>query len=64
MIPVCSWCGEDITVTNRAFVGFCSPVCREVDRQYRDRDASDRARSRADARQHRDANRRRADYLT
>lgn len=51
----CDWCTEYIEVSNRGFPGFCSTVCRDIDRARRDRQASDLARRRADARQHRRA---------
>jgi hypothetical protein len=53
---VCDWCSEYIEVTsNHRFPGFCSTDCRDGDRAHRDAIASDTARRRADARQHRAA---------
>jgi hypothetical protein len=31
----CDVCDGDILVTNRAFAGYCSPDCRDEDRQRR-----------------------------
>jgi hypothetical protein len=52
---VCEECSNYIEVTNRRFPGFCSTDCRDGDRARRDAAASDRARSRRDAQQHRAA---------
>ena len=63
----CEWCGEYIDgVRNHRFPGFCSVDCRDADRYRRDAIASDRARRRADAQQHRRATTasRRPHYLT
>jgi hypothetical protein len=65
----CDWCGEYIeAVRNHRFPGFCSTECRDQDRAVRDRAASDLARRRADANQHRRATeahkRYRRNYLT
>jgi len=51
----CDSCGEYIETSNRHFVGFCSPECRDVDRARRDAVASDLAQRRAVAREHRRA---------
>ncbi len=56
-VPVCDQCACDIEVNNRRFPGYCSTTCREHARSKRDRAAADLARRRADARQHREANR-------
>jgi hypothetical protein len=64
---VCEWCSNYIdAVDNRRFPGFCSSEHRDEDRFYRDALASDRARRRADANQHRRATdaRRNPHYLT
>lgn len=63
---VCDWCENYIEVNNHRFPGFCSTDCRDEDRAQRDAIASDRARRRADAAQHRRATnaRRSPNYLT
>jgi hypothetical protein len=65
---VCDWCEDYIDVSNLRFPGFCSTDCRDEDRAVRDRAASDLARRRADANQHRRATeahkRYRRNYLT
>ncbi len=63
MTPVCSKCDGDIAVDNRSFPGYCSHGCRQKAQEQRDRAAADLAQRRADARQHREANRP-AHYLT
>lgn len=63
---VCDWCENYIEVNNHRFPGFCSTDCRDEDRARRDAAASERARRRADARQHWKAttSRRNPHYLT
>ncbi len=61
--PVCDRCGCYIDTDNRAFPGYCSVACRQHARGERDRAAAALAQRRADARQHREANRP-ANYLT
>jgi hypothetical protein len=56
MSAVCDWCENYIEArSNHRFAGFCSSDCRDEDRARRDLAASDQARRRADARQHRAA---------
>lgn len=52
---VCSWCGWWIEASNLRWPGFCSPACRNADRQHRQAVRDRRRQARAATRDKVDA---------
>ncbi len=46
----CLWCSSYIEASNLRFPGYCSPDCRDADRQHRQAEHERRRQARADAR--------------
>jgi len=46
----CLWCDGWIEASNLRWPGYCSPSCRNADRQHRQAEQDHRRQARADAR--------------